>query len=83
MRAHGRIDLDIRAILETDDGRRIALSADGVGVPRSAEPVADLSENVRLSTVAADYTWVNARQIWGSGTVNFATGKIPIDAYMQ
>ena len=52
LRADGRIDLDIRAILETDDGRRIALSADGVGVPRAAEPVADLSENVRLSTGA-------------------------------
>ena len=73
----------MRVILETDDGRRTALSADGVGVPRSAEPVADLSENVRLSTGAEDYTWVNTRQIWGSGTVNFATGKIHIDAYMK
>jgi hypothetical protein len=83
MRADGRIDLDIRAILETDDGRRIALSADGVGVPRAAEPVADLSENVSLSTAAEDFAWVNTRQIWGSGTVIFATGKIHIDAHMQ
>ena len=83
LRADGRVDLDIRAIIETDDGYRIALSADGVGVPRAAEPVADLSENIILSTVAKDYAWVNTRQIWGSGTVNFATGKIHIDAYMQ
>ena len=83
LRADGRIDLDIRAIVETGDGHRIALSADGVGVPRAAEPVADLSENVSLSTAAKDYSWVNTRQIWGSGTVNFATGKIHIDAYMQ
>jgi hypothetical protein len=83
LRADGRIDLDIRAIIETDDGYRIALSADGVGVPRAAEPVADLSENISLSTVAEDHAWVNTRQIWGSGTVNFATGKIHIDAYMQ
>jgi hypothetical protein len=83
LRADGRVDLDIRAIIETDDGYRIALSADGVGVPRAAESVADLSENIRLSTVAKDYAWVNTRQIWGSGTVNFATGKIHIDAYMQ
>src|SRR3990172_1673152 len=48
LRADGRIDLDIRAILETNDGRRIALSADGVGVLRAAEPVADLSENISL-----------------------------------
>ena len=83
MRADGRVDLDIRAIIETADGRRIALSADGVAVLRAAEPIADLSENVRLGTAAEDYAWVNTRQIWATGTVNFATGKIHIDAYMQ
>ena len=83
LRADGRVDLDIRAIIETGDGCRIALSADGVGVPRAEEPVADLYENVRLSTAAKDYAWINTRQIWASGTVNFATGKIHLDAYMQ
>ena len=83
LRADGRIDLDIRATIETADGRRIALSADGVGVRRATEPVADLCENVRLSTAADDYAWVNTRQVWGTGTVNFATGKIHIEASMQ
>ena len=83
MRTDGRIDLDIRAMLETHDGHRIALNADGVAVPRAAEPIADLSENVTLSTATEAYAWVNTRQIWASGTVNFATGKIHIDAYMQ
>ena len=83
MRADGRIDLDIRAVIETQDGHRIALTADGVGVPRAAEPAADLRENVRLTTAAADYGWVNTRQVWGVGTVNFASGKIHVDAYMQ
>jgi hypothetical protein len=83
IRADGRVDLDIRASIETDDGCRIALSADGVGTPRAGEPVADLCENVRLTSAAADYAWVNARQIWGVGTVNFATGKIHIEAFMQ
>src|SRR5574342_299112 len=76
LRADGRIDLDIRATIETDDGRRIALTADGVGVPRAADPIADLSENVSLNTAAEGYAWVNTRPIWGTGTVNFATGKI-------
>lgn len=83
MRADGRVGLDIRATIETDDGRRIALSADGVALPHAAEPIADLFENVCLTTAAADYLWVNTRQIWAPGTVNFATGKIHIDAYMQ
>lgn len=83
MRADGRVDLDIRATIETEDGRRIALSADGVGMPRATEPIADLWENVILSTATEDYAWVNTRQIWAFGTVNFATGKIHLDAYMQ
>jgi Protein of unknown function (DUF3237) len=83
MRADGRIDLDIRATIETEDGHRIALSADGVGVPRATEPIADLCENVILTTAAANYTWVNTRQIWAPGTVNLAAGKVHIDAYMQ
>ena len=83
VRADGRIDLDIRAIIETKDGCRIALSADGVGTPRPTEPIADLYENVRLTTAAEAYAWVNMRQVWAVGTVNFTTGKIHLDAYMQ
>ena len=83
MRADGRIDLDIRATIETEDGHRIALSANGVGVPRVTEPIADLCENLCLTTAAANYAWVNTRQIWAPGTVNLAAGKVHIDAYMQ
>lgn len=82
VRADGRIDLDIRATLETDGGERIALAADGVAVPRAAEPVGDLYENITLSTAAPAYAWVNARQIWGVGTVDFAAGRIRIEAYL-
>jgi hypothetical protein len=83
IRSDGRIDLDIHAIVETEDGHRIALAADGVGMPRASEPIADLSENISLTTAAEKYAWVNTRQVWGTGTVNFSTGKIHIDAYMQ
>jgi hypothetical protein len=79
MRADGRIDLDIRAVVETENGRRIALSADGVAMPRVAEPIADLLENVILSTAAEEYVGSTR----DSGTANFAVGKIHIDAYMQ
>lgn len=83
MRADGRIDLDVRATLETDDGHRIAVHIDGVASPRANEPIVDLVENVRLTTAAPSYDWVNARQIWGLGIVNLATGKIQVEAYMQ
>lgn len=83
MRADGRIDLDIRAKIETDHGARIALAADGVAMPRGGEPVAELLENVTLSTATEAYGWVNTRQVWGVGTVNFAAGKIHVEGYMQ
>jgi Protein of unknown function (DUF3237) len=83
LRADGRLNLDIRATIETGDGHRIALSAGGVGVPRAGEPITDLFENVCLTTAAADYAWVNARQIWGVGTASFATGKIHVEGYLQ
>ena len=83
IRADGRIDLDTRATIETNDGLRIGLSADGVGTPRAGEPVADLFENVRLITAAAGYTWVHIRQTWGVGHVSFATGKLHIEGYQQ
>ena len=83
MRADGRIDLDIRATLETDDGCRIALSADGVALAHRGNPEVALRENVSLTAAAEKYAWVNARQIWGVGTVNLATGKIHIDGWMQ
>jgi hypothetical protein len=83
IRADGRMDLDIPATIETNDGCRIALSADGVATPRADEPVADLIENVTLTTAAESYAWVNARQVWAVGTVNLATGKIHLDATLQ
>jgi Protein of unknown function (DUF3237) len=83
IRADGRMDLDIRATIETKDGSRIALAADDVATPCASEPVADLWENVRLTTAAESYSWVNTRQVWAVGSVNLATGKIHLDAYMQ
>lgn len=83
MRADGRADLDLRIAFETEDGCRIALTADGVAVPRANEPIIDIVENVALTTAAAEYAWVLSRQIWAVGTVNLATGKIHVEGYLQ
>ena len=83
MRADGRADLDVRATFETEDGHRIAVHIDGIATPRGNEPVVDLVENVRLTTAASQYEWVNSRQIWALGTVNLAAGKIHVEGFMQ
>lgn len=83
VRADGRRELDLRATIETDDGSRIALSAEGVGTPREGEPIVDLAVKIDLATAASAYAWVNARPAWGAGCANLATGKIHIDAYLH
>lgn len=82
VRADGRRELDLRATIETNDGNRIAFSADGVATPRDGEPIVDLAVKIRLLTAAAAYAWVNARPAWGVGYANLATGKIHIDAHL-
>jgi hypothetical protein len=83
VRADGRRELDLRGTIETDDGTRIAFSADGVATPREGEPIVDLAVKIHLLTAAAGYAWVNARPAWGAGYANVATGKIHIDAYLH
>jgi len=79
----GSIVLDIRAMIETASGDRIAISADGRAVLNDTRNAADLRENIHLNTVAADYQWLNTRQVWGVGTVDFSRGKIFIQSYVQ
>ena len=83
LRADGRIDLDGRATVETEDGHRIAIRIEGVATLRANEPMLDLAANVRLTTAAQKYDWVNTRQIWGLATINLATGKIHVESFMQ
>ncbi len=81
VRADRRMDLGLHGTLETEDGHRIAFSASGVATPRENEPVVDLAVNIRLSTAAVAYAWVNTRQVWGVGHANLATGKVHAEAF--
>jgi hypothetical protein len=81
VRADGRFELHIHAEFTADDGQKISLHADGVALPRQDSSIADLRENVTLSTSAKDYTWVNVLQIWGIGTVDLATQVINVKGY--
>lgn len=83
MRADGRIDLDLHVASDTDDGRRISLSADGQAAARNGQPMLDIFANIRLSTASNEFAWVNERQVWSVGTANLAIGRIHVEAYMQ
>lgn len=83
VRPDGRRELELRGAIETDDGSRIAFTAEGVGSPRDGEPIVDLAVKIHLTTAAAAYGWVNARPAWGAGHANLATGKIHLEAYLH
>jgi hypothetical protein len=83
VRADGRMELDLHLTIETEDGRRIALSGDGQAAPRGSEPTFDIFGNIRLSSADKEYSWVNERQIWSVGTASLAAGKIHVEAFMQ
>ncbi len=81
VRADGRFQLHIHAEITTDDGEKIALFADGVALPREGSTVADLRENVTLSTSSKSYSWVNHLQVWATGTVDLAEQVVKIKGY--
>ena len=81
IRADGRFQLHIHAEITTEDGEKIALFADGVAMPREGSAIADLRENVTLSTSSKAYAWVNTLQVWATGTVDLAEQVVRIKGY--
>ncbi len=79
LRPNGRFELNIHAEITTDDGKKIALAADGVALGEA--PVLQLRENVTLTTSHPEYSWVNAIQVWAPGTVDLAKGEIRVKGY--
>ena len=81
LRADGRAELHIHACITTEDGKNIALAADGVATIEPGSAIAQLRENVTLTTSEPDHAWLNPLQIWATGTADFATRQIHITAY--
>jgi len=80
-RADGRADLHIHAEITIDDGRKIALFAEGVATPDHGSPVFQLRENVKLTSNHAELLWVNLIQIWASGMVDVSNGQVRVKAH--
>ncbi|WP_164157116.1 DUF3237 domain-containing protein [Sandarakinorhabdus rubra] len=83
LRPDGVLELNIHATIDAGNGVLIALWADGIGRFRAGEPIIDLAENVRLTTSHESHLWVNGRQIWATGIVDLAAGKVILQGYMQ
>ena len=81
VRADGRCQLNIHAEITTEDGKKIALAADGVAIQEEGSPVFQLRENVTLTTNHPECSWVNPIQVWAPGTVDMAKGEIHVTGY--
>jgi hypothetical protein len=83
VRADGRCDLNMHACITTEDGARIAFWADGIFVPPTdGSGIAQIRENVRLTTADPRYQWVNQLQIWLTGFIELAKEAIHVQAYV-
>jgi hypothetical protein len=80
-RADGRAQLHIHAHIVTEDGKAISLTAEGVAIPTPESSILQLRENVTLLSNHPEFSWVNAVQIWASGTVDVSSGQVRIKAY--
>lgn len=79
MRADGRLDLNVRCVLTTNDGARISQHITGVLQP---SPVGfNLQENIYSFTSDARYKYLNTKQLWAVGTVNLGTAKLDVRIY--
>ena len=83
VRPDGRRALELRGTIETNDGSRIALTAEGVGSPRDGVPIVDLAVKIDLLTAEPAHLWVNAKSAWGSGYADLAANKIHVEVYMH
>lgn len=81
VRADGRLQLDIKAEITTDDGARVALAADGTATPAPGSPIVQIRENVRLHTSHPDYAWVNRLAVWAPGTVDLSNGTVFVEGF--
>ena len=81
VRPDGRAELHIHAEITTDDGKKIALAADGVVSFPDGLPIGELRENVTMTTADPGYEWVNPLQIWAVGTCDVTTGEVEIAGY--
>jgi hypothetical protein len=80
-RADGRAHLHIHAEITAEDGKKISLAAEGIAIPQKDSSVVQLRENVTLLTNHPELSWVNAIQVWASGTVDVSTGQVHVKAY--
>jgi Protein of unknown function (DUF3237) len=81
MRADGRAELHIHAHIALADGKKVALEAGGLAIPKGGSSVFQLREHVKLTSNHPALAWVNSTEVWARGKVDVSTGQVHLRAY--
>ena len=76
----GVTNLNIHAVITTDDDKQIAFQATGIAWVTGA--VAEVRENVMLYSAYPEYSWVNKCLFWSTGQLDMATGRITFQCFI-
>ena len=82
VRADGRFQLNLQAVLTTNDGEKLAVYEDGILIPSQDDSmIAQLRLNLEFTASSPQYAWLNQVQGWGRGTVDWNTGQVEVQVY--
>lgn len=80
VRADGKFMLNIQAMIETNDGKRIAVREDGILFP-AENGKAHIQLNLQFTTHHPEYRWLNSIQAWALADVDMQRGEVSVNVY--
>lgn len=80
VRADGKFMLNIQAMIETEDGKRIAVKEDGILFP-AENGKAHIQLNLQFTTHHREYRWLNSIQAWALADVDMQRGEVSVKVY--
>lgn len=80
VRADGKFMLNIRAFIQTEDGKRIFVREDGILYP-AENGEAHIQLNLQFTTHHPEYSWINNVQGWALCEVNMRLGEVKVKVY--
>lgn len=82
VRGDGRFDLNLSAVITTDDGEKIDLRGGGIfGMPDPKTGYAQIRADVQLTAFSPKYAWVNPLVVWETGASFVPKGEIRLQGY--
>lgn len=77
----GKFHLFLRGKITTEENEAIAFDAEGIAIPNPETAVAQVTQNVKLTTASSIYSWVNKLEIFVQGKANLNLGQVHLKGY--